>query len=101
MTNWSLSVGGKEDFYSLDSIDMLLDMVALLTRNLDESVRGALRALAQRHGRSVEAEVRDILAREAKSAQGIDWGAVAVVHTGHAGHVTRDLVNSSYDDQEP
>ena len=80
---------------------MLSNMATLLIRNLDESVRGALRALAQRHGRSVEAEVRDILAREAKSAQGIDWGAVAVVHTGHAGHVTRDLVNSSYDDQEP
>ena len=77
---------------------MLSAMATLLIRNLDESVREALRALAQRHGRSVEAEVRDILAREAKSGQRIDWNAVATVDTGHAGHVTRDLVNSTYDE---
>ena len=73
-------------------------MTALLIRNIDESVRDALRALAKRHGRSVEAEARDILAREAKSGQRIDWGAVATVDTGQVGHVTRELVNSTYDD---
>ena len=73
-------------------------MTALLIRNLDESVRDALRALAKRHGRSVEAEARDILAREAKSGQRIDWSAVATVDTGKAGHVTRELINSTYED---
>lgn len=74
-------------------------MAALLIRNLDESVREALRSLAQRHGRSVEAEARDILAREAKAGQRIDWGAVASVDSGQTGPVTRDLVNSTYDEQ--
>lgn len=73
-------------------------MAALLIRNLDESVRDALRAIAQRHGRSVEAEVRDILSREAKAGQRIDWDAIATVDSGQAGHVTRDLVNSTYDE---
>ena len=73
-------------------------MSALLIRNLDESVRDALRALAKRHGRSVEAEARDILAREAKSGQHIDWSEIATVDTGQIGHVTRELVNSTYDD---
>ena len=80
---------------------MLSIMATLLIRNLDESVREALRALAQRHGRSVEAEARDILTREAKSGQRINWDAIAVVDTGHAGHVTRDLVNSTYDEPAP
>ena len=73
-------------------------MTALLIRNIDESVRDALRALAKRHGRSVEAEARDILAREAKSGQRIDWSVVATVDTGQVGHVTRELINSTYDD---
>ena len=73
-------------------------MPALLIRNLDDSVRAALRVLAQRHGRSVEAEARDILAREAKAGQRIDWETIATVDTGHAGPVTRDLVNSTYDE---
>lgn len=73
-------------------------MATLLIRNLDESVRGALRSLAQLHGRSVEAEVRDILARETKASQRIDWGAIATVNSGQSGHVTRDIVNSTYDE---
>lgn len=73
-------------------------MATLLIRNLDESVRSALRSLAQRHGRSVEAEVRDILAREAKAGQRIDWGAIATVDSGQTGHVTRDIVNSTYEE---
>ena len=73
-------------------------MPALLIRNLDDSVREGLRALAKRHGRSVEAEVRDILSREAKSGRRIDWDAVATFDTGQTGHVTRDLVNGTYED---
>ena len=73
-------------------------MAALLIRNLDDSVRNALRSLAQRHGRSVEAEARDILAREAKAGLRIDWNTIATVDSGQTGPVTRDLINSTYDD---
>ena len=78
---------------------MLSFMATLLIRNLDDSVREALRAMAQRKGRSVEAEVREILAREAKAGHRIDWGAVATVDSGRGGPVTRDLINSTYDEQ--
>lgn len=37
-------------------------MAAITVRNLDESVRDELRVRAARHGRSMEAEVRAILA---------------------------------------
>lgn len=37
-------------------------MAAITVRNLDENVRDELRARAARHGRSMEAEVRAILA---------------------------------------
>ena len=73
-------------------------MATLLIRNLDLSVRDALRALAQRHGRSLEAEARDILAREVKSNGSIDWSQVPTVKSGRSGPVTRDLVNGSYED---
>ncbi len=72
-------------------------MATLLIRNLDESVRDALRVLAVLHGRSVEAEARAILAREAKAEQRINWNEVASVATGSTGPVTRDVVNSTYE----
>lgn len=73
-------------------------MSTLLIRNLDPSVRDALRLLAKLHGRSLEAEARDILAREAKAKSSIDWSQIPTVHSGRSGPVTRDLVNGSYDD---
>lgn len=36
-------------------------MASITVRNLDDSVRDELRLLAARHGRSMEAEVRNIL----------------------------------------
>ena len=39
-------------------------MATLTIRDLDEQVKSALRVRAARNGRSMEAEVRDILARE-------------------------------------
>ena len=39
-----------------------LDMATLTIRDLDDSVRDQLRVRAARHGRSMEAEVREILA---------------------------------------
>ena len=73
-------------------------MATLLIRNLDDSVRDTLRILAQRHGRSVEAEARDILARQTKAEQRINWDEVTTVASGNVGPVTRDLINSTYDD---
>lgn len=40
-------------------------MASITVRNLDDSVRDELRLLAARHGRSMEAEVRTILAAAA------------------------------------
>ncbi|MBK5914191.1 FitA-like ribbon-helix-helix domain-containing protein [Rhodocyclus purpureus] len=41
-------------------------MAVLTVRNVPDEVHRALRALAVRHGRSTEAEVRDILANAVK-----------------------------------
>ncbi|WP_432514932.1 FitA-like ribbon-helix-helix domain-containing protein [Kineococcus sp. SYSU DK001] len=38
-------------------------MEQIVVRNLPTGTKGALKAQAQRHGRSLEAEVREILAR--------------------------------------
>ncbi|WP_432543589.1 FitA-like ribbon-helix-helix domain-containing protein [Kineococcus sp. SYSU DK002] len=38
-------------------------MEQIVVRNLPAGTKGALKARAQRHGRSLEAEVREILAR--------------------------------------
>lgn len=38
-------------------------MASIVVRGLDESVKRALAAQAEEHGRSMEAEVRDILTR--------------------------------------
>ncbi len=73
-------------------------MTAMLIRNLDDSVRASLRTRAKRHGRSLEAEVRDILTREAKAEMTVDWDLVATVATGQTGPVTRELINQSYDE---
>ncbi len=40
-------------------------MASMMIRNLDETVKKRLRLRAAENGRSLEAEVRDILAREA------------------------------------
>ncbi len=40
-------------------------MASIIVRGLDESVKEELAARAKRHGRSMEAEVRDILTRAA------------------------------------
>ncbi|WP_062301057.1 FitA-like ribbon-helix-helix domain-containing protein [Demequina subtropica] len=41
-------------------------MASIIVRGLDESVKARLAAQAQAHGRSMEAEVRDILTRAAQ-----------------------------------
>lgn len=62
-------------------------MAQLIVRNLDDSIRDKLRALAEEHGRSMEEEVREILrgavikaTREKKSGLGTE---IANLFKGH------------------
>lgn len=41
-------------------------MASIIVRGLDESVKSQLAAQAKKHGRSMEAEVREILTRSAR-----------------------------------
>ena len=54
-------------------------MACLTIRNLDESVKTRLRLRAAQHGRSMEAEARDIL-RESLLAPNDASGLVARIH---------------------
>lgn len=49
-------------------------MAILTVRNLPDDVHRALRVQAARHGRSTEAEVRDILARAVKPEKRVRMG---------------------------
>jgi len=62
-------------------------MAAVTIRNLPEATHRALKALAARHGRSAEAEIRDILEKAVRppervklgselAAIGREWGGV-------------------------
>lgn len=44
----------------------VVSMPSIVVRGLDDSVKAQLVAQAKRHGRSMEAEVRDILTKAAK-----------------------------------
>ena len=72
-------------------------MVQIVITDVDVKTRDALNDLAQRHGRSLEDEVRAILDAAITPRRRIDWSKVATVSTGHTGHVTRDEVNATYD----
>ncbi|BDZ57051.1 plasmid stabilization protein [Barrientosiimonas endolithica] len=43
----------------------MIDVSSIVVRGLDESVKARLAAQAKQHGRSMEAEVRDILTKAA------------------------------------
>ena len=49
-------------------------MASITVRNVPDDVHRALRVLAAQHGRSAEAEIRDILERAAKPAKRIRLG---------------------------
>ncbi|MFI2703019.1 FitA-like ribbon-helix-helix domain-containing protein [Cellulosimicrobium composti] len=49
-------------------------MATLTIRGLDDDVRERLRARAAEHGRSMEAEVREILAAAVRSPSGVERG---------------------------
>lgn len=53
-------------------------MPILTVRNLPDDVHRALRLLAAQHGRSTEAEVREILAQAVKPAQRLRLGDAIV-----------------------
>ena len=67
-------------------------MNTLTIRNLDSAVKDKLRTLAARHGRSMEAEVREIL-REAVTSPKSDRGLGSRIHARFAaeGGVELDL----------
>ena len=53
-------------------------MPSITVRNVPEDVHRALRALAARHGRSVEAEIREILANALKPEGRVKLGSMLV-----------------------
>jgi antitoxin FitA len=53
-------------------------MASITIRNLDDEVKARLRQQAARHGRSMEAEAREILAESLGGAGGVDDLASAV-----------------------
>jgi plasmid stability protein len=51
-------------------------MPAVTIRNLSEATHRALKARAKKHGRSTEAEIRDILEQAAKPAERVKLGTL-------------------------
>ena len=51
--------------------------VSLSIRNLDDDTAERIRRRAARHGRSTEAEIRDILTRAAAEDIEVDWADLA------------------------
>lgn len=63
-------------------------MAMLTVRNLPDDVHRALRILAAQHGRSTEAEVRDILEKAAKPKDRLKLGSLLVSIAREAGGLT-------------
>jgi plasmid stability protein len=63
-------------------------MAMLTVRNLPDDVHRALRARAAQHGRSTEAEVRDILEKAAKPEPRIKLGSLLVSIANEASGLT-------------
>ncbi len=63
-------------------------MAMLTVRNLPEDVHRALRVLAAQHGRSTEAEVRDILEKAAKPEGRMKLGSLLASIAREAGGFT-------------
>jgi plasmid stability protein len=62
-------------------------MASITVRNVPDEVHRALRVLAAQHGRSAEAEIRDILERAVKPAKRVRLGD-ALAAPGHKAGVT-------------
>jgi plasmid stability protein len=63
-------------------------MAMLTVRNLPDDVHRALRVLAAQHGRSTEAEVRDILEKAAKPEGRLKFGSLLTSIASEAGGLT-------------
>jgi plasmid stability protein len=63
-------------------------MAMLTVRNLSDDVHRALRVLAAQHGRSTEAEVRDILEKATKPTGRPQLGSLLVAIAQDAGGLT-------------
>ena len=64
------------------------DMAVLTVRNLPDDVHRALRVRAAQHGRSTEAEVRDILEKAAKPQGRLKLGSLLASIAREAGGLT-------------
>lgn len=65
-------------------------MAMLTVRNLPDEVHRALRALAARHGRSTEAEVRDILEKATRPEGRLKLGSLLASIAREAGGLDDD-----------
>ena len=63
-------------------------MAMLTVRNVPDEVHLALRVMAARHGRSTEAEVRDILEKAAKPQDRVKLGSLLNAIAQEAGGLT-------------
>lgn len=63
-------------------------MAVLTVRNLPDNVHRALKVRAAQHGRSTEAEVRDILERAAKPEGRVKLGSLLTSIAAEAGGLT-------------
>jgi antitoxin FitA len=63
-------------------------MAMMTVRNIPEDVHLALRVMAARHGRSTEAEVRDILEKAAKPEDRVKFGSLLNAIALEAGGLT-------------
>ena len=67
-------------------------MASITVRNVPDEVHRALRVLAARHGRSAEAEIRDILERAVKPAKRVRLGDALAALGRKVGVTDEDLV---------
>lgn len=68
-------------------------MATLTVRNLPDEVHRALKVRAAEHGRSTEAEVRDILEKAAKPEGRLKLGSLLVSIAREAGGLTQSEAN--------
>jgi plasmid stability protein len=66
-------------------------MAVLTVRNVPDEVHRALRLRAAEHGRSIEAEVREILAQAVKPSQRVRMGGAMVAVAREAGVTESDV----------
>ena len=66
-------------------------MASITVRNVPDEVHRALRVLAARHGRSAEAEIRDILERAVRPAKRVRLGDALAALGRNAGLTDEDI----------